>query len=737
MRLSRKLWLFIILTLVVPMLIIAVYAAWLVYVNTEMAQWRYLDNVYTRIETDIANLEDRYLADSVSIAQMPYVRDKLYVYAKYWDKISPATLAFDIVPLEDHLQQTGLYMDISTLAVYRKSTEGYAKVASFGRPLYLPETIFQNVQGQKFDLPVYYRYTDGIYMQIIREVLADGLPVGAVLLQKGYTAPFFSGYSAQFNVDLALISKNVVLYNSIPENDSSLLHAAAREESEKFKIEMNSIMYYTYSKEFILGNGVSGTLVLYLDAEELQHTGTSIVKKVLPIALGCILIPVVTFLLWGSRLVAGINSLVKATTRVSKGDLEYQVCTGGSDEFAKLQQNFNQMVLVLKKNRGVLESRNMELQLKNSYIDAVFQSLLINIIVIDEKLRIQIVSSNAESKLELPEEYMGEKLFELSPFREKTSFLKPRIESVWKTGTFKRLPPVLLGNANYEIDLYPVCEDGDAIKAVVMVLLNITDRIKMEHALLRSDRLASVGQLAAGIAHEINNPMSVIMNHVQLIQSGKLNKGDEDKFMTRISSEIRRIDGLIDRLLQFSREDSEKKDVTLIIPVLEDILNLFAPKKQEDKDAGKPCTVEEGGFNVGRWTVQYKDRPVNVCLTDTGESHTVLCGVDCLKQLFFNIFKNALQAIHHDFGMIHIHIRSFPKRTVIMLSDNGVGIGEEEMDKIFNPFFTKKRENGTGLGLSLCRNIVERVGGTVTAESDGNRGTTITLCLPGEESIDG
>lgn len=77
MRLSRKLWLFIVLTLVIPMLIIAVYAAWLVYVNTEMAQWRYLENVYEQIESDIKDLEERYLSDSLTVAQMPYIQDKL------------------------------------------------------------------------------------------------------------------------------------------------------------------------------------------------------------------------------------------------------------------------------------------------------------------------------------------------------------------------------------------------------------------------------------------------------------------------------------------------------------------------------------------------------------------------------------------------------------------------------------------------------------------------------------
>jgi len=735
MRLSRKLWFFIILTLVIPMLIIALYAAWLVSVNTEQTQWRYLENIYNQIENDIRNTEKRYLKEANDIAKIDFIVTKLYVYSKYWEKLSESIREFDIVPLEDFLKQSSLSRNLENLAVYRKSFDDYHKLISFGRSLFIPETIFKSIHNQKFGIPVYIRYSDGIYLQVMQKVYSESKAIGVIFLLKGYTASYFSGISAQFNVKTALISKNVIFYNSVPETDEQLLLSLSKTEESQQKLTIGSTRYLAYFKDFSLGNGASGTLVLYLNADEVQNAGGAMVRKILLISIGCLLIPVLTFLIWGSKLVAGIKSLANATTRISEGDFDHQIDMKRDDEFGILCQNFNDMVVALKKNRSILESRNIELQIKNSYIDAVFQSLLINIIVLDDDFNIRVVSSSAESKLALPRNPVGKKLFKITPFQKKASFFEKEIEESWRTGDFRRLSSVLLGSVSYEIDLYPVKENGNKVQAIVMVLINISERIKMERALLRSERLASVGQLAAGIAHEINNPLSVIMNHVQLIQSGKLNEDEENKFMTRISSEIKRVNGLIDRLLQFSREEKHQTELTYPLQILQDILNLFAPKKQENNYVGNPCVLTKNAFNAGRWTVNYKGRIINVCLTDSGNQIPIHCSADSLKQVFFNIFKNALQAINHDFGKIQIHINADKNMTEIKITDNGSGIEEGNLDRIFDPFFSVKRESGTGLGLSLSQTIIERIGGNISAESNSDQGTVFTISIPGEEKL--
>ena len=199
----------------------------------------------------------------------------------------------------------------------------------------------------------------------------------------------------------------------------------------------------------------------------------------------------------------------------------------------QLSSNFNQMVNVLKKNRTELEIQNEELAMKNSYIDAVFQSLRINIIVLDPERKIQVVSKNASSRLELSQEQFGRDLLTIAPFAGEEALLRKTLDDVLLKKTFTRLYSIKFDSTSYEMDFYPVVEDDHSISAVVLILNNITDRMNMERALIQSDRLASVGTLAAGLAHEINNPMSIILNHVQLLQSDKLTPDEQTRFMSR------------------------------------------------------------------------------------------------------------------------------------------------------------------------------------------------------------
>lgn len=733
MQLSRKFWIFIILALIIPISIIALYSVWLVRINTEMAQWKYLETIQIQLEKQIVESESTYLEESKKIAELEYVIDKLYVYNKYWDQLTPATRNFDLIPLADLLKQISLNPTIEHIALYRKTMDSYVQILSFGNSQYIPEKIFVELQNQDFNKPRYFRYADGIYMQIIREVYDEGKPVGAVLLQKGYTGNYFSDFAARFNINAALVSKGVFLHNSIPAMSGKLQSLMTDGNEPRFKLEHDSVIYYGHRYEFSLNNNVSGTLFLFTSGEDIHGSRVSVIRNILIITLGCILIPVITFLLWGSRIVNNIRSLLKATTKVARGDLEYQLEIIRDDEFGKLRHNFNDMVVALKKNRNILERRNAELLLKNSYIDAVFQSLLINIIVLDEHFIVHVFSQNAKSKLELPPESAGRYLFDLPPFSSQKTFLQSRLSEVQKSGDFVRLPEVMFETGNYEIDLYPIKNGRGSVNTIVMVLLNITEKIKMERALINSEKRASIGQLAAGIAHEINNPMSVILNHIQLIQSKRLSEEDENRFMNRISSEIKRVSELIERLLEFSREDTAPRETIYPIPVISELLNLFAPVQIDTADTGSRCSVRKKAFQVGRWEVDFEGNRIRVCLSKSANEYAVKGSTDSLKQVLFNILKNALQSISHDFGMIQIHVESTPVRTEINIKDNGVGIEEENLNSIFDPFYSLRKESGTGLGLSLCQTLVKQMGGDIIVASTPKKGSEFTIRIPSEE----
>jgi signal transduction histidine kinase len=716
------------------MVILALYAGWLVVRNTAMVQWQFLETVEEEVEEIVTTERIKYLDEAERIAELTYISDKLYVYWKYWDRISPETIEFDIVPLSDFLEQTSLAGQIETMALYRRKTDQYHQVAHFGPSYYLPETLFQRISSREFDYATYFRYADGIYLRILKPVYDKGTIVGVLLIQKAYTASFFSRFASQFNVGIALASRGSIMFGSLPESSAQLLAVIEdNPEDKRMRFEIDAGLFYGVRSDFDLGSGVQGSLLLYNDADDYLNQSGVLIRKILIAALACILLPVITFMFWGSKIVASVSSLAKATTRISGGDLTFRVGDSGNDEFGTLRRNFNSMLTTIEGNKNTLEDQNEELRMKNAYVDAVFQSLLINIIVLGENHEIKVCSRSAESRLDLPAAVIGTPLFDLEVFGSSEETLRKEISEVRKHREFRRLPVLQIGAIDYEVDLYPVVDEAEGIDAVIVVLINISERIAMERALLRSDRLASVGQIAAGIAHEVNNPMSVIQNHVQLIRSGKLTKNEEDRFMDRISDEIRRVSSLIDNLLKFSREDRERQESCLLIDIIRDVLGLFDPKIRHDEDLGKPCTLLGSGVNHGRWSVRLKERVANVCLTGTEEHHPVTCSRDAVKQVFINIFKNALQAIDNDFGMIHINVDSLPEDTHISVFDNGSGISPGNLDKIFDPFYTSRGDAGTGLGLALSQSVLERMGGTLKVESKGLRGTTVTILIPSEE----
>ena len=397
------------------------------------------------------------------------------------------------------------------------------------------------------------------------------------------------------------------------------------------------------------------------------------------------------------------------------------------------------MVQKLKISRTALENRNKELQIKNTYIDAVFQSLLLNIIVIDARDTIVVMNKSAENRIDFPDNPVGVNLFCIPQFESARSELSTSLGETRRTNAFLRVQEMDFGGEAYEVDLYPVILENAAESIIVMVMLNITEKMETKRALNRSERLAAVGQIAAGLAHEINNPMGIILNHVQLIESGKLSDPERKKFAARVKSEIMRVSKLIEKLLSFSKEESGPFKYDYVSVIAGDVLDFFEPGANNATDSGKPCKIREGASLVGLWTVVFKDLPIRVCLSKHADELPVLCDRNAMKQVFINLLSNSFKSIHHDFGMIHINIHSQDNGVTVTLRDNGEGIPQAYMNRIFDPFFTMKRdpmdhESGTGLGLPLCQKIIKNHGGSIAVTSEGRRGTEVRIFIPVKET---
>ncbi len=225
--------------------------------------------------------------------------------------------------------------------------------------------------------------------------------------------------------------------------------------------------------------------------------------------------------------------------------------------------------------------------------------------------------------------------------------------------------------------------------------------------LVTSERMAALGSFSAGVAHEINNPLGVILNHVQLLQSGKLSEAERGEFLARVDTEIKRISRLLRSLLHHATEDELAFSDFLPEPVVREVVQLFSPKLQ-----GKGVTVRLEPF------------PDGLAI----EGH-----VDAVKQVFFNLLYNAVQAIHHDHGQILISGQADGAGFWIRFRDNGEGMDQATRARIFEPFFTRKQYAGTGLGLALSQKIMRQHGGAIEVLSEEDVGTTVSLCFPIKE----
>lgn len=218
----------------------------------------------------------------------------------------------------------------------------------------------------------------------------------------------------------------------------------------------------------------------------------------------------------------------------------------------------------------------------------------------------------------------------------------------------------------------------------------------------RADKLATIGELAAGAAHEIRNPLTAIKSSLQFLEK----KSQDDmarKILASALQETARIENILSALLSFSRPSELKKERHNIIDTLEEILELISFQARTQK------IHLVRGFAASPLYIQ-------------GDKSQ-------LKQLFLNIFLNALQAMPNG-GELKVDV--IPKndqRALIVIADTGEGISEENLDRMFDPFFTTKK-GGTGLGLSICYNIVKSHHGEIEIKSKVKHGTTALITLP-------
>mgnify|MGYP006284290861 FL=1 len=261
----------------------------------------------------------------------------------------------------------------------------------------------------------------------------------------------------------------------------------------------------------------------------------------------------------------------------------------------------------------------------------------------------------------------------------------------------------------YAISCYPLSnseEDGEGIVGVIEILRDITHEIHVQKAQMQQEKLMSIGRLSAGIAHEINNPLTTIMTSAMMLQEELEPDNDMYTELEVISSEAQRCRKIVKSLLDFARQTQPMKKRQKLNPIIEE--SMYLTKKQAEFNE---ITVS---------TDLAKDLP------------EIYVDKEQIQQMLINLTLNAIEATEPG-GSITYSSEYDPAsdRAHIHVTDTGSGIAPEDQDKIFDPFFTT-RESGTGLGLSITHSIVEQHGGHIEMHSKPGKGTRFTITLPVE-----
>jgi len=362
-------------------------------------------------------------------------------------------------------------------------------------------------------------------------------------------------------------------------------------------------------------------------------------------------------------------------------------------------------------------SQSREIEEQRRFISLIIDSLPIGLYVIDRDYRIKIW--NRQREVGAPglrrDEVMGRLVFEVLT-RQPASELRAEFDRVFQTGEIlqEELDVTLGGEVrSFRLSKIPMRLGGDEITHVITIGEDVTESRRIQGQIMQSEKLAAIGQLAAGVMHEINNPLATISACVAAIE-GRVNtlagseKSAVDEYLEIIDKEVDRCTRIVDGLLDFSRPKGKAKGRVALNALVEETLFLLKHHQRF-----KRLTL-----------VRELDPTIPATQGNTEQ----------LTQVLMALLLNAVDAVDERRGQLTIRTGRNPNHAdevVVEIEDNGVGIPRADQTKIFEPFYTTKPPGrGTGLGLSICYGIVEDHRGRIEVDSQPGRGSIFRVFLP-------
>jgi two-component system NtrC family sensor kinase len=359
--------------------------------------------------------------------------------------------------------------------------------------------------------------------------------------------------------------------------------------------------------------------------------------------------------------------------------------------------------------------RAEELALLKEFNESIVESINVGLLAVDSEGKLTRFNTTAEDLFGIRrEEAVGRKVEEIFAADFAETLAKLLGKSRWNLQEVRhayKMPVTTRDGESFilNIAVAPLRSPEGERTGAILVLEDVTARVSLEEQLRQREKLSSIGLLAAGVAHEVNTPLTGVSSYTQMLLGMIPENDPKHQLLQKVARQADRAANIVGNLLNFSRAngDAQFSEVNLN-KILEDTLQLLE--------------------------VQLRRTNIRLIKNFASDLPLVNANAGKLQQVFTNLILNARDAIVRETGEIEIATKTDANVVIVTVVDNGTGIAPENLSKIYDPFFTTKEVGkGTGLGLAVSYGIVQEHGGEVFVESELNKGTKFTLRFPAAE----
>ncbi len=442
------------------------------------------------------------------------------------------------------------------------------------------------------------------------------------------------------------------------------------------------------------GNAITGLVRLALPLDNVQNMLSGVRRMIYLNIIFALILAILLGFAFTAGIVKPINKIINVSRKFSVGDFNHRIYYTAHDEIGELAATLNKMA------QG-LEEKIKEVELKSQQLEAVFQSMIEGIIIVDKQSRIISVNPSIENIFSIRnQESRGKPVIEVIRNNELTEIVK----TVLNNGKPVSQELTLLWPVQkvFQVNAAPVLEGG-VCSACLLVIHDISEIRKLEN--MRRDFVANV-------SHELKTPLTSIKGFVETLLEGALDdKENSRSFLKIVQDHANRLDNLISDLLKLSYLES--KEIVL---------------KKQDVDLSKLVDEVLVGFSS-----QIKNKNIE---TENSLPRPLMAAVDPdkIEQVLTNLIDNAIK-FNRDRGKVKLHSQDLGDKIKIIVEDSGAGIPPKDLPRIFERFYRvdKARSRslgGTGLGLSIVKHIIELHAGNTGVESTEGLGSAFWFTLP-------